>query len=165
MKEPLNLAGVIHSVAAEPARPRRKLRIVLWCVAAWTVLTGVALWWMLRANGGPSVWIVHEGNSLQPAAERFRALMRADIGLQRVYPWVLFGPYVALLASYFPLERGRLRLSLPLNLAACAAFLAAAHAINARTSVTIANVTMIRSQGNTDEAFGSNEINTIRTEI
>lgn len=95
--------------------------------------------------------IIHQGdplqNSLQPAAaEKFRGWFKADMGLQRVYPWILLGPYVALLALYFPLERGRLRLSLPLNLAACAAFVTASHAINSRTSVAEGNIIIVRQQ-------------------
>ncbi len=76
---------------------------------AWTVFVGLALWWILRANTGPSVWIIHEGGSLQPVGtQRFMSWFKTDIGFQRVYPWVLLGPYVALLVSFFPLERGRL---------------------------------------------------------
>jgi hypothetical protein len=163
MKEPVNLASAIHNVTAETVRPWQRRRGVLLCVVAWTIFTGLALWWLLRANAGPSVWIVHEGDSLQPAAvEGFRAWFKAD-GFQRVYPWVLFGPYAALLALYFPLERGRLRLSLPLNLAACAAFVAAAHALNARTSVTGANVVIVKSQRKFDPATG--KINTNEVEF
>jgi two-component sensor histidine kinase len=67
------------------------------------------------------------------------------MGVQRVYPWVLLGPYVALVALLFPLERGRLRLSVPLNLAACVSFIAACHALNSHTRVTRANVIFIRT--------------------
>jgi signal transduction histidine kinase len=91
------------------------------------------------------VWIIHQADPLQhPAAEKFRAWFRADAGVERIYPWLLFGPYVALLASFFPLERGRLRLSFPINLVACAGFLAASHALNVHTRVTAANVTIIK---------------------
>jgi signal transduction histidine kinase len=106
--------------------------------------------------------IIHQGDplqkSLQPAAaERFHAWFKADMGIQRVYPWILLGPYVALLALYFPLERGRLRLSLPLNIAACAAFVAASHEINTRTSVAEGNVTIITRQFGAGPLPGSHE--------
>src|SRR5258706_5981801 len=151
MKGPLNLANAIHSIRAETARPLRRRRVVVACIVAWTVLAGLALWWLLRASAGPSMLIIHQGdslqNSLQPAAtERFHAWFKADMGIQRVYPWILLGPYVALLALYFPLERGRLRLSLPLSLAACAVFVAASHEINTRTSVAEGDVTIVTRQ-------------------
>lgn len=123
--------------------------------------------------------IIHQGdplqNSLQPAAtEKFRGWFKADMGLQRVYPWILLGPYVALLALYFPLERGRLRLSLPLNLAACAAFVTASHAINSRTSVAEGNIIIVRQQfsagpipgsHDTTENFKSGSTNLSRSQI
>jgi signal transduction histidine kinase len=90
---------------------------------------------------------------------------KSDIGFQRVYPWVLLGPYVALLVSYFPLERGRLRLSLPLNIAGCAAFVAASHAINARTMVSGTNVVIIKSQHNVGPTAGSHQPITSQIEV
>jgi len=91
--------------------------------------------------------IVDAGDSLQPAgAQKLRAWFKTDFGFQRVYPWVQFAPYVALLALYFPLERGRFRLSAPLNLAACAAFVVVSQAINPRTSMSGANVVIVKSR-------------------
>jgi hypothetical protein len=107
------------------------------CVVAWTVFVGIALWWLFRDDAGPQVWIVRETASTQTGIpERAHSFSRTDLDLQRGYPWILFGPYAALVASLFPLERGRLRLSLPMNLAACIAFVAACQVINARTRVT-----------------------------
>ena len=166
MKGLFSLATTIPNITAEIGRLSRRRRVVLWCVVAWTVFTGLALWWLFRANAGPSVWVVQEGDSLQPAAvERFHAVFKADIGLQRVYPWVLLGPYVALLASCFPLERGRLRLSLPLNVAAGVAFVAASHAINARTSSTGANLVIVQSQPPADPSSGSPEASTNQADV
>ena len=166
MNEPLHLTSAIHSTRAETARSLRRRRIVWLGVVGWTVFVGVAVWWWLQGNAGPSVWIVHEADPLQPAvAERFHAFFRTDIGLQRAYPWVLFGPYVALVALYFPLERGRLRLSLPLNAAMCAAFVAASHAINARTSLTGAKMGIVTSQRRADLPPGSRKTNGVQIEI
>jgi len=93
------------------------------------------------------VWIVHRADPTQPTAgESGYGLSWTTLGLQRGLPWLLLGPYVALVASWFPLERGRLRLSLPLNLLACAAFIAASHAINGRTRVKFSRVTIITSE-------------------
>src|SRR4029077_13512757 len=86
--------------------------------------------------------------------ERFHAWFKGDSGFHRVYPWVLLGPYIALLASLFPLERGRLRLSLPINVVGCVAFIAACHLINVRTEVTFAKVTVIKWQRDTERTGG-----------
>jgi two-component sensor histidine kinase len=166
MTEPLHLARPLHGIEAEASPPLRRRRVLVLGIVVWTAFSGLALWWLLRTHAGPSFWIIHEGDSLQPAApERFHAWFKADMGLQRVYPWILFGPYVALLALYWPLERGRLRLSLSLNLAACVAFVAASQAINARTSMTVAKVTIIKGKAGTNSVFGSYETNAVRAEI
>lgn len=89
-------------------------------------------------------------------------MFRADVGLRRIYPWILLGPYVALVAAFFPLERGRLRLSLPLNLGVCAAFIAASHAINARTHISSANVVVVNSQRESPSLNGHNGTTQIR---
>jgi anti-sigma regulatory factor (Ser/Thr protein kinase) len=116
-------------------------------MAMWTALVLVALWWLLRGDSQPAILIVHEGEALKPAAaEKVRAWFKADPGLQRIYPWILFGPYTALVAWCFPLERGRLRLNVALNLVACAAFLFASHALNARVRSVGGKVMIFNSQ-------------------
>lgn len=169
MKEPAKLAGDIHSVPAETGGSLRRHRVLLLCVVVWTLFTGAALWWLFT-KPAPSVWIVRQRDSSKNApgpadTERFHAWFKADSGFQRVYPWVLLGPYVALLASSFPLERGRLRLSLPINIVACAAFIAACHLINVRTNVTFAKVTVIKWQGDTDLATGHHETSRLEYQI
>jgi hypothetical protein len=148
-----------------PAKPSGRAwarPAVLVCVTAWTLFVGLALWWLLNSNPGRTLWIVHDADPLQPAsAERFHGWFKADFGVQRIYPWVLLGPYIALVALYFPLERGRLRLSLPLNLLTCAAFVAASQAISARTRATVTNVTIIKS----DQAQGNREKSTVQVRI
>ena len=131
---------------SEATRPSRRRHAVWMFVLVWTLFVGLALWWLLRGNAGPTVWIVHDADSVQrTAGERFHGWFKADLGFERIYPWLLLGPYIALVASYFPLERGRLRLNLPLNLATCAAFIAASQAITSHTRTTVANVTIIKS--------------------
>lgn len=133
------------SITAETTRPFWRRQYTFYCVISWTALVGLALWWLLRGHGGPSVWVVNQGGTAQPAGiQTFRSWFTADMGFQRIYPWILLGPYVALVALGFPLERGRLRLNLPLNLAACAMFLAACHTVNARIRPTLPNVTIVR---------------------
>src|SRR6267154_512243 len=136
MREPFDAMNAMSSGAGVTMSPSRR-RIMLLAAAAWTVFVCLALWFILRGSSVSSVWIVHEADSAQPSmAERFHAFFRADLGLQRIYPWILLSPYVCLLVAYFLLERGRLRLNLPLNLVACAAFIVASYAIDAFTSVT-----------------------------
>ena len=108
---------------------------------------GGCLWWLSRNGAGPSVVILRQGdNAKQAASEKFRAWFKADVGLQRVYPWILFGPYVVLVAWRFPLERTRMRLNLPLNLATGALFVAASHGLNIRLSKPHAKVVVVTSQ-------------------
>lgn len=166
MKQALELARAMHDSPAKTSRTPRR-RGVLWlCLAAWTVFVAVALWWLLRGDSGPAVYIFHEGDSAQhPALENFRAWFKADLGVQRAYPWVLLGPYVGLVALYFPLERGRLRLNLTLNLAACAGFVAASHAISQRTSTKGGTVVVLRSEGKVVWDGEAYHTNTVRTEM
>ncbi|SPE61894.1 membrane hypothetical protein [Verrucomicrobia bacterium] len=132
---------MILGTTARPWWPRRLTPLL---VAGWTAFVALALWWLLGGHGGPSLWILHESG--QPAVgEQVQRWFRIDTGFERVYPWVLLGPYVALVASFFPLERGRLRLSLPLNLAACVAFLTLSQALDARVRRTFSTITIVKS--------------------
>jgi len=124
----------------------------------WTVFVAVALSRLL-ANSSPTVWVVHDEGSPK-SAQKARAMFRTDAGLQRIYPWVLFGPYVALLAGCFPLERGRLRLSLPLNLGACGIFAVTCHLVNTRTSLKATNIMFVQSQ-----ATGAHKTNVVQIEM
>ena len=152
--------NAIHSTRSETVRSWRRRRIVWLCAAAWTVFVGVALWWLLGGHAGPTVWLVREAPPNPTGmTERDRIFSRTEFGLQRGYPWILLGPYVALVASLFPLERGRFRLSLPMNLAACAAFVAACQGINARTRMTFTGVLFV----NSDPARG--ETNAVHVQI
>src|SRR6266536_1181321 len=165
MKEPLRLSSAIHSIRGETARPLPRRRIVLMSVLGWTLFVGVALWWLLRGDTRPSLWIIHDSEPLRPAVtEKVQGFFKTDLGFQRVYPWILFGPYAALIAFCFPLERGRLRLSLPANLAACALFVVASQLIGARTSTSAANVVIVSSQHKAD-ASGGRETNKVQVEM
>lgn len=130
-------------------------RVVWVCVAAWTVFVGLALWWLLRGDAGPKVWIVHDPNAIQRiGGEHFQGWFKNDLGLERIYPWFLLGPYVALVASLFPLERGRLGLNLPLNIATCAAFILVSQTISAHTRTAFANVVIVKSDSEQTEQMG-----------
>jgi hypothetical protein len=126
---------------------RLRQRRILWiCVLGWTAFVGLAIWWLVKGNGGLSVWVFQERDLNEPGfTDKIQAIFRGELGLQRAYPWILFGPFVALIAWYFPLERGRLRRNLPLNVAACLGFAWACHAINLRTTGTRARLVMLDS--------------------
>ncbi len=137
-----NLINAVHRGPEEtPPHPLRQRRILWICVLGWTAFVGFALWWLVKGNGGPSVWVFQERDLNQPGfSQKVNAMFRSDLGLQRTYPWILFGPYLALMAWYFPLEGERLRRNLALNAAACLAFAWACHAIDLRTTVTRARL-------------------------
>lgn len=138
----------------QPATGNRRLKpkLVPWLAAAgWTLFVAVAIWWLLRGDSGPAVYLFHNGDLAQHTTyEQFGAWFKSDVGLQRAYPWILFGPYVALVAFYFPLERARHRLNWALNLGACIGFVWASHAVSARTSLRGGTVVVVRSRGQTN---------------
>jgi two-component sensor histidine kinase len=152
----------IENSPTEPARRSRRGRIVLLAFILWTVFVAFALS-LLLANSNPTVLIVHDEGS-PTAQQKARAMFRADAGLQRIYPWILFGPYVALLAAYFPLDRGRFKLSLPLNLGACAAFAVACHMVNARTSLKATQIMFVANQSTTVTS-GTPKTNIVQIEM
>ncbi len=135
----------VHSGRDE--RPSQSLlqgRIPLMSVLAWTGFVAFVLWWLMNGNDGPAIWVFQERDLAQPGfSERVDAIFRSDLGLQRTYPWILFAPYLALMAWYFPLERDRLRRNLPLNAVACLAFVWACQGIHRRTTVTSAKLVMV----------------------
>ena len=135
-------------ISNQPTESQRSWprRVVIAFVATWTVLVAASLWWLLYRHTGPSVLIIRQpGPSPVIGQETFHAWFTTDVGFQRFFPWVLFGPYVALIALYFPLERGRLRLNGPLNLIACALFLVACHFVNAHSRLAFGNVTIAQN--------------------
>ncbi|MDE3065921.1 MAG: histidine kinase [Verrucomicrobiota bacterium] len=142
----LVLSNARSATPPESARPLRRRRMAWYCVIGWTIFAGLVLWWLLRGHAGPSVWIVNQSNPGPVAgAATLHAWFRAGMGFQRIIPWLLLGPYVAAAALGFPLERGRLRLNLPVNLAVCAAFLVACHVFDVRTRLTLSRVTIVRA--------------------
>jgi two-component sensor histidine kinase len=170
MKEPNQVPNAIYKPTPHPARPERRRAAAFLGMVIWTAFVILALWWLLRAASqepGGASWVVHDGDSPHKALlDRARDWFRlAHLNFQRIYPWILFGPYVAWLALHFALERGRLRLNLPIHLAACAAFVAASHAINVRTAVTVADVVVIRSHQQSDWSPAGREFQAIEVKV
>ena len=155
------MTAITPSDSPDPARQKTRQRRVLVFLAVWTLFVIVALWWLIRFAGDQSSaasWVFHEGGTGRESfTERARDWFRlVHLNFQRIYPWVLLGPYVAWLGARFALERGRLRLNLPVHLAACALFLLASHTINERASNRVARVVIITSQTNIQAQPGTN---------
>src|SRR5438874_1681092 len=132
---------------------------VLLFLFLWTLFASFALWWLFKTGddkANPASWVLHRGDSpQQPFIERARDWFRlVHLNFQRIYPWVLLGPYVAWLAFDFSLERGRLKWSLPIHLAACALFLFASHMINEHTGMKVARIVVITTHHDSDERHG-----------
>ena len=142
-----DLKNVVNVAPVHTPHPLPRRRQILWFgVLGWTALVGLALWWLVKGNGGPSVWVFQERDLHQPGfSEKVQAMFRGELGLQRIYPWILFGPFLALMAWHFPLERERLRRNLPLNVAACLTFAWACQTLDLGTRVTRANVVVVSS--------------------
>jgi len=117
----------------------------LWLAAlVWSAVAGLVLWWLADGSGGPSVWVFRESDLSQPAfVEKLQAAFRGELGLQRTYPWLLFGPLVALLAWHFPLGRERLRRNLPLHVAAGVAFAWSCQALDLSARMSRPNVVVV----------------------
>lgn len=130
------LSEGIHRDPEQAPSPPLLRRRVLWIgVLGWTVLVSFVLWWLIHNRGGPSVWIFQEQDQQEPGfSQKVHAVVASALRLQRSYPWILFSPYLALVAWCFPLERERFRRHLPLNVAACLAFAWGCHAVSFRTA-------------------------------
>jgi two-component system, LytTR family, sensor kinase len=168
-KEALLLASAIHSTATDRACPQPRDRLFRLGFALWTALVILALWWLLRSgshDGGGATWVMHEGDSPKSLIERTRDWFRlAHLNFQRIYPWVLFGPYVAWLVSRFPLERGRLRVNVPVHVLACALFATASQLINSRIHMTVARVVVYNSYRHTEGPPAGEEVRSVHLEV
>jgi two-component sensor histidine kinase len=147
------MAAIIHGDLPDPAREKAPQRRVLLFLAVWTVFVLVTVLWLIRTaqeQGSAGSWVIPAGDSVHgPWRERARDWFRlVNFNFQRIYPWVLLGPYVGFLGARFALERGRLRWNIPIHLVACAAFIIASHSINDCTANRIARVVIITSQTN-----------------
>jgi len=102
--------------------------------AAWTVFAAGVAWWLIASAGSDHIQpqlLFDSGRVSQiPVREQIRQWLRiADLNFRGAYPWLLLAPYVFWLGSHFLLERGRLRVSLPVHVLACALFASASYAL------------------------------------
>ena len=105
----------------------------------WTLFAACVAGWLIHSAGAepvqPHLLFDSSQNSQVPVGEQVRRWLKiADLNFRGAYPWVLLAPYVVWLTSRFLLERGRLRLSLPVHLAACALFAAASYTLTTHVS-------------------------------
>jgi two-component sensor histidine kinase len=111
-----------------------------WWVALglWTVFVALALWWLFHSEPGQpaTTWTVQGGEDTSFWARTRDWFRMMHLNFQRIYPWILFAPYVLWLTSRFHLERERLALRLAVQLAGCAIFAGASHAINSHILTT-----------------------------
>jgi signal transduction histidine kinase len=125
---------VLESTRARPRRWRLPLFF-----AAWTVLAAGTAWWLIHSAGAEPVQprLLFDSSQATPISvtEQVRRWLKiADLNFRGAYPWVLLAPYVIWLASRFLLERGRLRVSLPIHIAACTLFAAASYTLTTRVA-------------------------------
>jgi two-component sensor histidine kinase len=169
MKEAIRVTTASHEPPPEPARPGRRPRLWLVFLLVWTGVVVVALWWLLRVgpiDARPATWVLQDSAAHKAFTERARDWFRLiHLNFQRIYPWILFGPYVLWLGLRFALERGQRRVSLPVHFAACAVFAVAAQAINARTSLMVADVVVIRTRQRSDQSLTGREVNTVQVRV
>jgi two-component sensor histidine kinase len=136
-----------------PINRRRHWTLVL--MGLWTVFVALALWWLLRgegANAGLPKVIVHGGGTSEQLSFADRAtdwFQLAHLNFARIYPWILFAPYVVWLTSRFYLDRERLAINLPVLLAGCAVFAGATYAINSHVSLSMARVVVLTTHSDT----------------
>jgi len=104
----------------------------------WTLFAASAVWWLIHSANSehlPSQLLFDSSQNGQiPVGDQIRRWLKiADLSLRGAYPWVLLAPYVIWLASRFLVERGRLRVSLPVHLVACGLFAIASQMLTTRS--------------------------------
>src|SRR5437879_2588124 len=131
-----NEPQVLRAVTARAEHPPWRCPLFF---TAWTVLAAGVAWWLIHSAGAERApaQLLFDSNQASPipVGEQIRRWLKiADLNFRGAYPWVLLAPYVLWLASRFLLERGRLRVSLPVHLLACALFAAASYTLTTHVS-------------------------------
>lgn len=123
----------------DTARSRSRRWLLPLFFGAWTLFAAGAAWWLIHSAGAepvqPRLLFDSSQTAQIPVGEQIRRWLKiADLNFRGAYPWVLLAPYVVWLASRFLLERGRLRMSLPVHLLACALFAASSYSLTTRVT-------------------------------
>jgi signal transduction histidine kinase len=111
---------------------------------------------------------VYAGDGVKVSAkERILDWFRmVHFNFQRLYPWVLFMPYVLWLSSRFNFERPKLAKNICVHVAACLVFVLASQTINSRISMKAGRMVVITSH---EETFRSNsptqDLTRVRVEV
>lgn len=83
----------------------------------------------------------------------------AHLNFHRVYPWILFAPYVVWLSSWCQVGRGSFTSRAALHILGCGLFLAGSWAINSHASATVTRVILVTStQESAAEGFKSVQV-------
>jgi len=131
---------------------------VLLFFGLWTVFVIFVIWWLGRVEPFTSsspVLIQGGDTSKLTLLERARDWLKlVHVNFQRIYPWVLFAPYVLWLGSRFHLGRGRLPLNLAIHVAGCAAFAVGAYLINSQASNKTERIVIVSSHWQTEKMPG-----------
>src|SRR5262245_23856159 len=106
----------------------RRWRVAIFFIV-WTIFAAGVAWWLIHSAAAEPAPVrpetVFDGRPAEQAsvAQQVRDWLKlADLNFRGAYPWILLAPYVFWLASRFLFERNRLRLSVPVHLAACFLF-------------------------------------------
>lgn len=150
MKELISVADPTPIPSQRNDRSERRRWLLLCFFAVWSVAVVLSLWWLSRssgAEGGGQGWFVRGGDSAGASLhESLRNWFKlVHLNFHWIYPWALLSPYVVWLAWRFPLERERLRFSLPVHVVAGLLFAVASHAINSGLSRKMGTVVVVTS--------------------
>lgn len=114
-----------------PATPRSPHRNPPW-LWVWTAIATVSVLLLVQPvdpTRQASILKTGINRTTATSSQRFlRWLLLTHLALQPVYPWILVGPYIFWFTCRYPLERGRLRRALPVQLAAAIAAVGASTA-------------------------------------
>src|SRR6185295_10413563 len=123
----MSLANGTQNLAVDAVHGNVRRWILPAFFLGWTILAAVVAWWLIHSAGAERLqpellFDSSQGSQLSVGQQVHRWLRIADLNFRGTYPWILLAPYVLWLASIFLLERGRLRISLPIHFVACLLF-------------------------------------------
>lgn len=152
-------------ILPEPAAHDKRRRWIILLFAAWTIMATAASVWMVHDLQSPlaptPLRLDTSPDSKVPLTERIHVWLRlADFNFHGAYPWILLAPYVALLGVLHPLERGRLRLAIPIHLSAYAAFALVSHLLTNRIDTRGVGIVLLSDHQDSEKltAGGTNSL-------
>lgn len=145
MTEPIS-----NSRQAGESSNRRGAWLALFFVA-WTVLAGLAAWWLLTYEwSAPAMISTTGGGTAKPWADRMcEWLTLAHVNLHRAYPWLLLAPYAIWLGARFHFDKRQWCWRLPLLLLGGAGFVLAAREFTYRLTPKLPAVVVVSASSST----------------